>query len=118
MPNFSESVLCRQLADPGLHIRCLELYCESAVAADQVMVVLLACAESEDGLPIIGTQNIQQTLFLMGLQHTVNRSQGDFFSTVAEDAVKILGGDKVFQLAQDGPHRTLLAGGSALHLSS
>lgn len=60
-----------------------------------MVVVLLAFAQAVDRLAVVGAENIQQPFLLVGLQHPVDRGQGDLLAALVEQAVEVLCADEV-----------------------
>lgn len=102
--NFSETVLTAKTRCPALDSRSLDLDSLAAVAADQVVVVMLSLAAAVENFAVGAAENINLLVIGHGLQDPVGGSQRDFFTTVLEKAVKLLGTYKVVKGIQSTAH--------------
>jgi len=112
--NLGEAVLPSQTRSPALDSRRLNLHGFAAVAANQMMVVMLGFAAAVQDLSVSTTENVDLLVIRHGLQNPVSSSQGDLLTTVLEQTVKFLRTYKVIKGVEGAPHSQPLPGNPGL----
>lgn len=91
---LGETVFCRDLVCPGLHGICFDLYGETAIATNEVVVVVAGSAGAIERLALVGLQRIGFPLDGEVGESTVDGGESDWGSRPAETRMKVLGAHK------------------------
>jgi hypothetical protein len=112
--DVGEAVLLANFGGPAFDLWSFDFDGGAAMAADEVVVVLVAGASAVAGFAVVASQGVELAGVSERSDLVVDSGQGDVLAQGSEFGVEFLGGAERVGAFQDGGEGALLPGGALL----